>query len=147
MFEFESGALGAQRGVGGGGRYDGLIEQLGGDPTPGCGWAAGVERMLLAAGDESPARAPTVFISYAAPDTARDRFLLARELRGAGYRVEMEQAGRSLKGQLKQADRVGAFATVIFGDSLEVKDMQTGDQREAAGLEEALGMVRDVTPS
>jgi histidyl-tRNA synthetase len=147
VFEFESERLGAQAALGGGGRYDGLIEELGGPPTPGVGWAAGVERMLLAAGDELLERPLTVFISYAAPDTGRDRFLLARELRGAGYRVEMEQAGRSLKGQLKQADRVGAFATVIFGDSIEVKDMETGAQREAADLEEAIGIVRDVTPS
>jgi histidyl-tRNA synthetase len=147
VFEFESERLGAQAALGGGGRYDALIEELGGPPTPGVGWAAGVERMLLAAGDESDERVRPVFISYAAPDTASERFLLARELRSAGYRVEMEQAGRSLKGQMKQADRVGAFATVIFGDSIEVKDMETGDQREAAGLEEVLGMVRDVTPS
>ena len=56
-----------------------------------------------------------------------------------GLRVEMEQAGRSLKGQLKQADRIGARVTVILGDSIEVKDMETGEQREAAGPDEAVG--------
>jgi histidyl-tRNA synthetase len=147
VFEFESERLGAQAALGGGGRYDGLIEELGGPPTPGVGWAAGVERILLAAGAAEPERAPTVFISYAESDTARDRFLLARELRSAGYRVEMEQAGRSLKGQLKQADRLGAFVVVIFGDSIEVKDMQTGDQRAAAGLEDVPRMVRELTPA
>jgi histidyl-tRNA synthetase len=148
VFEFESERLGAQAALGGGGRYDGLVEELGGPATPGVGWAAGIERMLLAAGGEAgePAARP-VFISYAVPDAARTGFELARRLREAGFRVETEQAGRSLKGQLKQADRVGAFATVILGESIEVKDMETGDQREAASLDDVLGLVREVTPA
>jgi histidyl-tRNA synthetase len=141
VFEFVSERLGAQAALGGGGRYDGLVEELGGPPTPGVGWAAGLERILLAAGDELSERPHTVFISYAVPD-ARTGFLLARDLRQAGYRVESEQAGRSLKGQLKQADRVGAFATVILGDSIEVKDMDTGAQRVAESPAEVLEMVR-----
>ena len=145
VFEFESERLGAQAALGGGGRYDSLVEELGGPPTPGVGWAAGMERMLLAAGEGIAERSPTVFISYAAPDTARTGFLLARRLREAGFRVESEQAGRSLKGQLKQADRVGAFATVILGDTIEVKDMQTGDQREAESSDQVLALVREVT--
>jgi histidyl-tRNA synthetase len=147
VFEFESQRLGAQAALGGGGRYDGLVEELGGPPTPGVGWAAGMERMLLAAGDETAERSRPVFISYAVPDSARTGFLLARRLRDAGFRVESEQAGRSLKGQLKQADRVGAFATVILGDSIEVKDMQTGDQREAESVDQVLELVREVTPA
>jgi histidyl-tRNA synthetase len=145
VFEFESDRLGAQAALGGGGRYDGLIEELGGPATPGVGWAAGIERMLLAAGDETAERPLTVFISHAASGVARTGFQLARQLREAGFRVETEQAGRSLKGQLKQADRVGAFVTVILGDSIEVKDMETGDQREAASLDDVLGMVQEVT--
>jgi histidyl-tRNA synthetase len=145
VFEFESERLGAQAALGGGGRYDGLVEELGGPPTPGVGWAAGVERILLAAGDETAERPRPVFISYAVPDAARTGFLLARRLREAGFRVESEQAGRSLKGQLKQADRVGAFATVILGDSIEVKDMETGTQREAESADQVLKMVREVS--
>jgi histidyl-tRNA synthetase len=145
VFEFESERLGAQAALGGGGRYDGLVEELGGPPTPGVGWAAGVERMVLAAGDQEGDRSRPVFISYAVPDAARTGFLLARRLREAGFRVESEQAGRSLKGQLKQADRVGAFATVILGDSIEVKDMETGAQREAESMDDVLEMVREVT--
>jgi len=144
VFEFESERLGAQAALGGGGRYDGLVEELGGPPTPGVGWAAGVERMLLAAGDDALDQSRPVFISYAAPGAARTGFLLARQLREAGFRVESEQAGRSLKGQLKQADRVGAFVTVILGDSIEVKDMQTGEQREAENVDHVLEMVRKV---
>jgi histidyl-tRNA synthetase len=141
VFEFESERLGAQAALGGGGRYDGLVEKLGGPPTPGVGFAAGVERMLLAAGDELLERPSTVFIAYAVPDAAKG-FVLARELRAQGYRVESEQAGRSLKGQLKQADRVGAFATVILGDSIEVKNMQTGSQEAVEGVPEVLKLVR-----
>jgi histidyl-tRNA synthetase len=141
VFEFESERLGAQAALGGGGRYDGLVEKLGGPPTPGVGFAAGVERMLLAAGDELLERPSTVFIAYAVPDAAKG-FVLARELRAQGYRVESEQAGRSLKGQLKQADRVGAFATVILGDSIEVKNMQTGSQEAVEGVPEVLELVR-----
>jgi histidyl-tRNA synthetase len=145
VFEFESERLGAQAALGGGGRYDGLVEELGGPPTPGMGFAAGIERMLMAAGDQGSEQEERLFIAIAKPDSARTGFQLARQLREAGFRVETEQAGRSLKGQLKQADRIGAFATVILGDSIEVKDMQTGDQREAGSLDEVLGMVREVT--
>jgi histidyl-tRNA synthetase len=147
VFEFESERLGAQAALGGGGRYDGLVEELGGPPTPGVGWAAGIERMLLAAGDEAGEAIPRVFVAIAKPDASRTGFELARRLRRAGLRVETEQAGRSMKGQLKQADRIGAFATVILGDSIEVKDMQTGDQREAASLDEVLGLVQEATGS
>jgi len=145
VFEVESERLGAQAALGGGGRYDGLVEELGGPPTPGVGWAVGVERMLLAAGDSPGEPAERLFIAIAKPDAARIGFQLARDLREAGFRVETEQAGRSLKGQLKQADRLGAFATVILGDSIEVKDMQTGHQREAGSLDQVLGLVREVT--
>jgi histidyl-tRNA synthetase len=143
VFEFESERLGAQAALGGGGRYDGLVEELGGRPTPGVGWAAGIERMLLAAAGEAEKPAARVFLAIATADAARDAFLLARRLREAGLRVETEQAGRSMKGQLKQADRIGAFATVILGDGIDVKDMRTGDQREAASLDEVLEMVQE----
>jgi histidyl-tRNA synthetase len=147
VFEFESERLGAQAALGGGGRYDGLVEELGGPPTPGVGWAAGIERMLLAAEGEAGVPAARVFVAIAKPDAARDAFVLARRLREAGLRVETEQAGRSMKGQLKQADRIGAFATVILGDGIDVKDMQTGDQREAASLDEVLEMVQEAAPA
>ena len=141
IFEFESDRLGAQRGLGGGGRYDGLVEELGGPPTPGVGWAAGIERILLAAeGMRSHVHAP-VFVAVANPDARREAFRLARMLREAGARAEMEQAERSLKGQLKHADRLGARTTLIVGDGIEVKDMASGEQRSAGSAEEAVGMV------
>jgi histidyl-tRNA synthetase len=145
VFEFESDRLGAQAALGGGGRYDGLVEELGGPPTPGVGFAAGIERMLLAAGEQAAAPDARIFVAIAKPDAARDAFGLARRLRGEGIRVEIEQAGRSLKGQLRQADRIGASATVVLGDTIEVKDMQSGEQREAADADQVLQLVREAT--
>ena len=142
VFEFESERLGAQAALGGGGRYDRLIEELGGPATPGVGWAAGIERILLASDAEAEAE-PRVYVALAKPDRMRTAFDLARRLRDEGIRVEIEQAGRSLKGQLKQADRIGARTTVILGDSMDVKDMDSGNQREASGLDEAVTLVRD----
>jgi histidyl-tRNA synthetase len=147
VFEFESDRLGAQAALGGGGRYDGLVEELGGPPTPGVGFAAGIERMLLAAGDQPALPDTRVFVATAKPDAGRDAFGLVQRLRAAGIRAEMEQAGRSLRGQLRQADRIGAAATVILGDAIEVKDMQSGEQREAADAQQVLDLVREATGS
>jgi histidyl-tRNA synthetase len=143
IFEFESDRLGAQRGLGGGGRYDGLVEQLGGQPTPAIGFAAGVERILLAAEPLAAAAAAPVYVALAAPEARRQAFRLVRILRRHGMRAEMELAGRSLKGQLKHADRLGARATVIVGDGIEVRDMQSGDQRQADSEEEAVRLVSE----
>jgi histidyl-tRNA synthetase len=132
VFEFTSDALGAQSGVGGGGRYDGLIEQIGGPPTPGMGWAAGVERMLLASPPPPVAPPPlTLYVAYAKPERRADAFRLAADARRAGHPARVELAGRSLKGQLKQADRAGARYVAILGDEgTALKDMETGEQRE-----------------
>ena len=130
VFEFESERLGAQAALGGGGRYDGLVEELGGPATPGVGWAAGVERILLAAGDlhEVTARAD-VFV--AVDGDPRRAFALVRKLRAHGLRAEMEQAGRSLKGQFKHAGRLAARAVVVVGETVEVRDMDSGEQAPA----------------
>jgi histidyl-tRNA synthetase len=131
VFEFTSDALGAQSGVGGGGRYDGLIEQLGGKPTPGCGWAAGVERMLLSS--QQPATAPPPVDLYVAGERPA-AFRLAADARRAGHAARLELAGRSLKGVFKQADRIGARYVAIVGTDgqVELKDMETGTQRTVA---------------
>ncbi|MGH3099681.1 MAG: histidine--tRNA ligase [Thermoleophilia bacterium] len=142
VFEFESPRLGAQAALGGGGRYDRLIEQLGGPPTPGDGWAAGIERILLAS-ELEPDDEERVYIALAKPDTVVTALALARRLRDEGIRVEIEQAGRSKRGQLKQADRIGARTTVILGDAIDVKDMASGEQREAADADEAVALVRE----
>jgi histidyl-tRNA synthetase len=132
VFEFESGELGAQRGVGGGGRYDGLVELLGGPPTPGCGWAAGVERILLAAQRQPVAPPPVdLFVAFADAGRRAAAFALTGDARRAGLRAQLELAGRSLKGQLKQADRVGArFVAILDEDGgAQLKDMESGEQR------------------
>ncbi len=133
LYEFTSAALGAQSAVGGGGRYDGLLEQLGGPSTPGSGWAAGVERILLAA-PEPPVPRLTVdlFVALAGAASPATGFRLAAEARRAGLGAQLELAGRSLKGQLKQADRLGARYVAIVGDESQIslKDMESGDQRE-----------------
>jgi histidyl-tRNA synthetase len=133
VFEFESDVLGAQSGVGGGGRYDKLIEQLDGPPTPACGFAAGVERMLLAAGEaEVQPDHVDLFIALAKPHGAGTGFELSRAARRAGLSAQLELAGRSLKGQLKHADRIGARYVAIVGDDghVSLKEMDSGQQRE-----------------
>jgi histidyl-tRNA synthetase len=134
VFEFTSEALGAQSGVGGGGRYDGLMELLGGPSTPASGWAAGVERILLAAGEQPIAPdGVDLFVALATRDRGRAAFELANEARQAGLRAQMELAGRSLKGQLKHADRIDArYVAIIGGDAERVsfKNMESGEQTE-----------------
>jgi histidyl-tRNA synthetase len=136
LFEFQSAALGAQSAVGGGGRYDGLMEELDGPPTPASGWAAGVERMLLAAGSGQPVAPPLVdlFVAIAQPDRGpgRTAFGIARDARRAGLQAQIELSGRGLKGQLKHADRMRARYVVIVGDAPEValKNMESGEQHD-----------------
>jgi histidyl-tRNA synthetase len=141
VFEFECERLGAQAGIGGGGRYDGLIEQLGGQPTPANGWALGVERVALALGEEAQARPTRVFI--VADGSGRERALaLATELRRAGLAADLDLGGRAVKGQMKQADRSGArYALIVEGEGRpQLRDMDSGEQREVdpASLVEAL---------
>jgi histidyl-tRNA synthetase len=139
VFEFESAALGAQSGIGGGGRYDLLIEQLGGQPTPGVGWAAGLERMALASREESDALPVDVFVALDGGDP-RTAFKLVTQLRGKGLRAQMEQAGRSLKGQLKQAGRVSADAVAIVGaESIRIR--AAGTEQEVNDIDAAIAAI------
>jgi histidyl-tRNA synthetase len=141
IFSFVCDRLGGQSELGGGGRYDGLVEQLGGPATSAVGWAAGIERILLALGEHGEAPSRDVFVA-AADDGQRGRALaIVSELRHAGLRAETDLAARSLKGQLKQADRVGARRTLILeaDGSAQLRDMQSGEQRSvdaSAVLEE-----------
>jgi histidyl-tRNA synthetase len=128
LFEFTSDALGAQSGVAGGGRYDGLIEQLGGPPTPGIGWAAGIERILMAS-PERPAAARALDLYVAFEHARADAFAVLADARTAGLAAQMELAGRSLKGQLKQAERLGArFVAVVEGESVRLRDLRAGTE-------------------
>jgi histidyl-tRNA synthetase len=142
IFSFVCDRLGAQSEIGGGGRYDGLISQLGGPETPAVGWAAGVERILLALDPETEAPSPDVFIAWADEGDRERAVVLVRELRLKGLSAGIDIAGRNLKGQLKQADRTGARWTLILNTdgSGELKRMETGEQQtidpgDLAGLD------------
>jgi histidyl-tRNA synthetase len=141
VFEIHSTELGAQSALGGGGRYDGLVEQIGGPPTPGMGWAAGVERILLAGGSP-PHAAPPVDLLVAGP-VGPAQFRLVADARRAGLGAQLDLAGRSLKGVLKQANRIDARYVAWMNEdaSWELKDMQGGEQ-VAVGDPDAV--VRDV---
>jgi len=134
LFEFQSGALeAAQNTLGGGGRYDGLAEQIGGAPTPGMGWAAGVERMLMASTQPTPAELPVdLYVAYH-PGHKVAAFKLASDARRAGHPTRLELAGRSIKGQLKQASRSGARYVAIFGDEgVQLRDRDGGEDKVVA---------------
>ncbi|HEY1238628.1 MAG TPA: histidine--tRNA ligase [Solirubrobacterales bacterium] len=133
VFEFDCEHLGAQSGIGGGGRYDALIEQLGGPPTPANGWALGVDRIALAleAGGEVDERERDGVFVVADAD-GRDRALaLVTELRRAGLDADLDLADRATKGQMRQADRTGARYALILGDGkATLRDMTSGEERE-----------------
>jgi histidyl-tRNA synthetase len=137
LFEFQSDALeSAQSTIIGGGRYDGLVEQLGGPPTPGIGFGSGIERMLLACDAEGALPAPDSVVDVFVVDAtdgaaARD---LAHELRLAGLRTDRAFGGRSMKAQMKAAGRSGARVAVIVGEqevadgTATVRDLGRGEQ-------------------
>lgn len=149
VFEFvsRSDALGSQATVCGGGRYDGLIEELGGQKTPALGFGMGLERLILTlndAGYKFP-EAPKCEL-YLAPmgDAAvKECFAIATQLRAGGVAVETDVVGRGLKAQMKYADKLGARYTIVVGDNeltsrtAQLKDMETGDVTEIA-LDESL---------
>ena len=131
VFEFTSDALGAQSGVGGGGRYDGLLEQIGAPAAPGMGWAAGVERMLLAAATPAVAPPPVdLYVGYVGAEHRAQAFAIAAAARQSGEASRLELAGRSLKGQRKAADRAGARYVAVVGDEgVTLTDRESGEER------------------
>lgn len=119
-FEYQAGTLdSAQNAIGGGGRYDGLVEALGGSPTPGIGLALGVDRTLLACDDEGVFPAPAAELDVFIVDTTggHEALLLTTELRDAGLRADRAYENRSMKSQMKAADRSGAAVAVIIGSN------------------------------
>lgn len=142
VFEWRSTALGSQDAVCSGGRYDGLVELLGGEPTPAIGWALGIERivsLMQAAGLPAPGTAPAVYMVLSGEGAERAGLALAERLRdalpGAGVMVNME--GGSFKAQLKRADKSGAALALIIGDDEAAKNVATVKwlRREAAQVE------------
>jgi histidyl-tRNA synthetase len=134
--------LGAQNAIGGGGRYDNLVEQLGGKPTPGVGFGSGLERLLIALDAQGVAlpiaNNPLVFL-IAHGDAARaHNQLLASQLRQANIACDMDLSGRSVKAQFKMSDREKSRFAITVGDNelasntVVLKDMQTGTQTTIA---------------
>ncbi len=116
VFEWVTDRLGAQGTVCAGGRYDGLFEQLGGKPTPACGFAMGLERLLAVAAYGSEGAAPDVYLVNQGEDAGRFAFRVAESLRDAGFSVLQHAGGGSFKSQMKRADASGAWVAVIVGD-------------------------------
>lgn len=144
-FEFVHDGLGAQSGIGGGGRYDGLMAQLGGQELSGIGFGLGVDRTLLACqveGLEVGDRARCDVYGVGIGDAAKRRLVaLAGQLRDAGVRVDLAYGGKGLKGAMKAADRSGARLAVVVGErdlesgSAQVKDLVRGEQRSVSWAE------------
>jgi histidyl-tRNA synthetase len=137
-FEIVAEGLGAQNAIGGGGRYDGLVASLGGPSVAGIGFALGVERLVLAL--RGPEIAPTFDLVLAplGEQAERRAFRLARELRRAGLRLEIEPGRRSLKSHMRRADKLGANFVLIVGDdelsrgTAILRDMRTQQQSETS---------------
>ncbi len=146
-FEIKYAPLGAQSAVAGGGRYDGLIEAMGGAPTPAVGFATGLERVLLALTKQGllPEQEGVLDAFVIAQDSSASNmaFALLSRLRRAGLTASMDFAGRSMKAQFKQANKLKARFALILGEeecrekAVTCKDMQTGDQRKLS-LEEVV---------
>ena len=141
-FEFVHDGLGAQSGIGGGGRYDGLMRQLGGQDLSGIGFGIGVDRTLLALQAEGNEVGPTARCDvFGAPlgEQAKLRLaVLAGQLRAAGVRVDLSYGDRGLKAAMRAADRAGARVALVAGDrdidagTIGVKDLTTGEQVDVA---------------
>ncbi len=137
-FEMQPSVEGSQSSLGGGGRYDGLMELLGGPPTPGVGFGTGIERLIINLkrdGAEVPdASAPALFIAHLTPEAAEAALRLASAVRASGAQVLVGSAGRSLKAQMRHADAKGARNVAIIGaDELgagEVTLRNLGDHSE-----------------
>lgn len=138
VFEFVTTEIGAQGTVCGGGRYDGLIEQLGGQHVPALGFAMGLERLLITMekqGVEFPeAKSCDIYIASMGDAALEKAMILARDLRECGYRAEYDVVGRGIKAQMKYANKIGAVYTMVLGDNeisegaAKLKEMESGKE-------------------
>lgn len=139
VFEFVCSDLGAQSTICGGGRYDGLVEQMGGKPTPGLGFGMGMERLMLALetqGIEFPEENKCeLYVAAMGAAALRKAFTLVNQLRKCGIQAECDLCGRGLKAQMKYANKIGAAYTIVLGDNelensqAELKNMRTGEKK------------------
>ena len=153
VFEWVSGRLGAQSAVCSGGRYDGLCEQLGGKPTPGCGFGVGVERtlLLLEARNVGHPAAPDAYLVHQGEQSGRFAFVAAERLRDCGLTVIYDCSGGSFKSQMKKADASGARHAVIVGDDeaqmqqVSVKPLREAGEQTRCALERAAELIKSKT--
>jgi histidyl-tRNA synthetase len=150
VFEAKSGALGAQDTVGAGGRYNGLISDLGGPELGGIGFGSGVERMLLAAASRETTSSLDVFFVTLTPNARIPAMKLAVALREEGISSDLDYGGRGMRAQFKQADRTGASYAAILGEDelargvCTVRDMASGEERIVPVAEGAKDLIRAV---
>jgi histidyl-tRNA synthetase len=140
VFEFVTTDIGAQGTVCGGGRYDGLIEEMGGKPMPALGFAMGIERLILTMQSQEcdfiPAKKCDLYIASMGERALEKAIILAKELRDDGYYAEYDVMGRGLKAQMKYADKIGATFTMVLGDNeletekAKLKNMETGNETD-----------------
>jgi histidyl-tRNA synthetase len=141
VFEWTTDALGSQNAVCSGGRYDGLVTQLGGEPTPAIGWALGVERVVLLMqelGCDAPAETPHAYVVMAGAQGARAGLAAAERLRDAlpWLRLETDLGGGSFKAQFKRADRSGARVAIVIGDDEAARGMAAVKHLRGTGAQE-----------
>lgn len=136
-FEFVTNLLGAQAAVAAGGRYDGLVSQLGGPCAPGIGFALGAERVALLLGDQQLAQTPDLFIAALGEQAKTKAFALMAALQKQGLWVETDYEGKSLKGQMRRADKLGSRFSMVLGDE-EVSSNQAKLKKMSDGVEVAL---------
>jgi histidyl-tRNA synthetase len=137
-FEFTAGQLGAQSGIGGGGRYDDLIQSIGGPAVPGVGFGTGIERIVLALSKSDtnlvPEQRPSVYLVALSDEARAQVFELAHELRALGVPADLDYASRSGKGQMTQAARSGASYALLIGEqelsarAVVARELRTGDE-------------------
>ena len=142
-----AGREGQQQAIGAGGRYDGLVELLGGRPTPGIGFGLGLDRTVLALQDQgvTPPDAPPLVAVIGATDDQVRRLRVAATLREAGLAVRPDGSSRKLGKQLESAAKAGARWAVIIGEgeALALKDLASGEQRDDVPLEVVIAAVSE----
>ena len=142
-FELVTGLLGSQSAVAAGGRYDGLIEELGGPKLPGIGFALGVERVALLLAGEGVAKAPDLFIAAHGEAAGDEAFRLMTLLQRRGCRVEIDYEGKSLKSQMRRADKLGARFSLVLGES-ELASRRGMLKAMAAGTQEEISLAVEI---
>ncbi len=139
-FEIVSGELGAQNAIGGGGRYDDLVEELGGKPTPAVGFAAGIERMIIVMNQQKIGwpknKGLDIFVAKVSEINTDIAFKLLQKIRNAGFSADMNYSAKSLKSQMRIAHKIGAKYTMIIGEEelsknmVTLRNMKTKEQKE-----------------